>query len=558
LILPVFVSANTLGQRVIFFVSQEFDLHQREQIPAVLVEITPKLYFYIDDGWWGAQTSEQQSRVRNALIFLDEEFRNRIYPILTKTFGSERKPGIDRDERITILIHPMPEEVGGYFNSGDGYPRIQAPRSNEREMVYLNVRHIETERMKSILAHEFIHLITFNQKDIIRGVTEEIWLNDVRAEYAATLLGYDREFPGSNLQSRARIFVANSSDSLTEWLGEKPDYGVVNLFAQYLVGHYGIEILNDSLHSSKIGIPSINYALRKNGFEQDFAQIFTDWKIAVLVNDCGLGPKYCYLNPHLSQLRVIPLTNFLPFVGQGTLAVTHTTKNWSVNWHRFIGGRGVLKVVFNGYDRVDFKVPYIIEDLDRNMTIGFLDLDKNQNGKIYVPDFNTKNRSLTILPSIQDKISGFNGQERSFSFSWTASIVERTPEQEAELIKGLLAQIEFLKKQISELQSQIRAILVKKELSSFSCQRFENNLYFGMRNNNQVRCLQKFLKAQGPEIYPEGLVTGNFLSLTRLAVIRFQEKYASEILAAIGLEKATGFVGSMTRAKINEILGKKL
>ncbi len=88
-----------------------------------------------------------------------------------------------------------------------------------------------------------------------------------------------------------------------------------------------------------------------------------------------------------------------------------------------------------------------------------------------------------------------------------------------------------------------------------SCQKFESNLYYGMRSNSEVSCLQEFLKSQGTEIYPEGLMTGNFLSLTREAVIRFQEKYANEILEPLELKNGTGFVGPKTRAKINELLG---
>lgn len=562
------VQGTTLGGNINFYIDSSYDISGRSQLTAALIKTTPKLYFYIDQNWWNSQNYSRQGEILNKLESLSQEFENKIYPNLTSAFGSEWKPGVDGDERIYILLHPMKEEAGGYFRTADEFLKIQFPESNEKEMVYLNANQADSPQLKTLLAHEFMHLINFNQKEKIQGVTEETWLNEARAEYTSTFLGYDEPYEGSNLQKRVKAFLEEPSDSITEWQNKKYDYGSVNLFIQYLVDHYSIAVLNDSIKSKKVGIPSINEALAKYGFKAcpvdserseelcggDFSQIFTDWLISVLVNDCSLGQKYCYLNKNLKIFKISPTINFLPLTGKSTLSVTNITKNWSGNWQKFIGGKGVLKFEFSSLIGLNFKVPYLIQDKEGKYSISFLVLNKEQKGEILIPDFSSKNTSLIIIPSLQTKISGFDGVEATYPFSFTVSILERTPEEEAKFIQELLAQIESLKKQIAEVQAKINAILASRG-QKISCTKFERDLYFGMMNSSEVSCLQQFLKSQGSEIYLEGLTTGNFLSLTQVAVIRFQEKYANEILNPLGLEKGTGYVGEKSRTKINQLLG---
>ena len=543
----IYAQSISLDQEASFYVDPNYDLSHREKISAVLKQIGNNAYFYIDKQWLDSLSQDEKNKLQDALTNLDSEFYSKIYPTLVNTFGLEWRPGIDNDVRITILVHPIQEDAGGYISTKDEYSRLEVSISNEREIVYLNSKYITTSFAKGFLAHEFMHLISFNQKQKIRGLEEETWLEEARAEYASTLCGYDLEYQGSNLQRRVQKFLENPSDSLTEWQNIPTDYAVANLFTQYLVDHYGIKILSDSLQSTKVGIASLDYALKKNNFTQDFSQIFTDWTIAVSVNNCNLGPKYCYLNQNLKNLIVIPQINVLPQNTNSILTVASATKNWTGNWYKIIGGKGTLKLKFTGSAPVVFKVPYITKNKDGNYTFNFLNINNNSQGvEVYINNFGTEIISLFLIPTLQNKSSESLNSEPFYPFSWSVSITEI--QQETETIKALLAKIEDLKNQIAAIKAQIA-----KKGQVLSCGRFENNLYYGLSNSSEVSCLQNFLKNQGSGIYPEGLITGNFGNLTLAAVIRFQEKYASEILIPFGLTKGTGFVGIATRNKINQL-----
>lgn len=546
---PLLARADELLNEREFFVDPSYELNGREKITVVLQKISSQLYFYLDKQWWDSLDIEKRKTVNIAIDELAKEFETNIYPTLTSSFGSEWRPGIDNDNKTTILIHQMIDGVAGYFNPGDEYPTAQVKTSNQREMIYLSPESTVSSARKSFLAHEFVHLITFYQKDKLKGASEETWLNEGRAEYAPTLMDYDKQYDGSNLQRRVKNFIESPQDSLTEWKGKTADYGVLNLFIQYLNDHYGNKILIDSLHSDKTGIASLNEALVKNGFRENFQQIFSDWTIAIFINNCGIGPKYCYLSENLKNFKITPFIYFLPISGESTLSVGSLTKDWSGNWQKIIGGQDSLKLEFTSLSKTNFRVPYIIEKSSGVLSVNFLQIDQTGKGTIYISD--GRINSLIIIPSFQNKISDFTNNEPSSQFFWSVSNEEVGKEQESELIKQLQERIAFLEAIIAGLQNQLGSGSIKNT----TCGIIANNLYYGMKNNQEVNCLQQFLKNQGTEIYPEGLITGNFGNLTLAAIIRFQEKYKTEILSPLGLEKGTGFVGFATRQKINQLLG---
>src|SRR6056297_176371 len=446
IIVPNIIIASTEAD---FYVDRNYDLKNREKAESVLIDQSTRAYFYVDSVWWEELDRERKNEVRDQLEDLGEEFDDKIYPSLTSTYGSEWKPGIDNDSRITILFHPMIGNAGGYFRPLNEYERIQVPTSNEREMFYVNSDYLGDQYVRSLLAHELTHLITFNQKEKKHNVSEEVWLNEARAEYAPTLLGYDEEYNGSNLQRRARIFLENPSNSIINWGEEEADYGALNLFTQYLTQHYGYEILVDSLQSAETGRISINKALENNNIKKTFGDIFTDWTIAVYINDCSVGNKYCYLNNNLSKVKVISKTNFLPLQGKSSLSSTDQVENWSAQWVRFIGGDGDLKLKFVGNEDAEFKIPYVIESRSREMEVKFLDIDHNQKGVLSINEFSEKKNSLTLIPSVQIN----DVEEDSFPIYWEVQTMPNNPEEERR--QELINQIISLQEQIKKLQAQI-------------------------------------------------------------------------------------------------------
>jgi hypothetical protein len=111
------------------------------------------------------------------LYTISTELEYKIKPTLNRTFGQESSPISGTDTRLSIVLTPMPEGVQGYIRTSDFFLKSANKTSNEGNVIYLNSNKIKTVSDNiafSFISHEFMHLISYNQKYKIRGVHEEV------------------------------------------------------------------------------------------------------------------------------------------------------------------------------------------------------------------------------------------------------------------------------------------------------------------------------------------------------------------------------------------------
>lgn len=432
---PNQVLADVLGQNRGFFIDKNYDGQGRTNISATLRFLSGHAYFYVENNYWDSLAQDAKDRISNKINSLEQEFDGRIYPIETSFFGSEPNPGIDNDPKLTILLTPLRENVGGYFDTTNEYDQKDAPSSNQREMLYVNLAMLndaQPKRIYTFVAHEFQHLITFNQKDVLQKVTDDIWTNEMRSEYAVTLLGYNDPFDGSNLQQRLPSFLTNPQDSITEWKNLDSDYGSVNLFGEYLAEHWSPQIIADTLKVEGVGMESIDAALAKNGFNEKFIDVFRLWLAANIVNNTGLSPKLSYTRDGLKNFHVNP-TKLLSELGDNnTYAVGDLIKDWQGSWYDIAnfaaGQKPVLKIVFSSQSLASFSIVYAVFRNDGTGSIMFFDPHQSASS-IYVNGIGNDVNRVIVMPFKKDKMSGFSSNETPVSLAFTIDRINSTPSE---------------------------------------------------------------------------------------------------------------------------------
>ncbi|MCK5684176.1 hypothetical protein KAJ27_08640, partial [bacterium] len=254
------------------------------QVPAVLKLVGKHCYIYVEKG--GPDISEA------TLTKIMNKFDDVIYPVDTKTFGDEAKPGIDQDERITLFMvdikdgwEPGKGYVGGYFFPLNGYSKRVFPQSNEREMIYMDTYPSDPDSnfYLGVVAHEFQHLIHSNH-----DMKEDKWINEGMSQIAFYFCGYGHP-------SQVFAFLNDTNDKLDNFANVVLDYGTVYNFFYYIYLHYAGDTIEEKqaffrylVDTKTKSVEAFNETLAKFEIQKDYSQIYHDWKIANLINEPGL------------------------------------------------------------------------------------------------------------------------------------------------------------------------------------------------------------------------------------------------------------------------------
>jgi hypothetical protein len=367
---------------------------------------------------------------------------------------------------------------------------------------------------------------------------DEIWLEELRAELSETMTqDLVNNFEESILKGRLENFILATNFSLLNWQGDDRDYAVVNVLGQYLREKYGNNILRDSLNSPFKGRESIEYALKKNGYEVTFEEIIKNWMIASVLNDCSANRLYCFESPYLNKIQKEQGdTYFIPTKVESQMIGTDYLKGLSGKWLKIVGGMNNLDIKFTLDERSPiYNIPYVILKTDGTKQLGFLNFISSTTSNLFISN-NKGTAGIIFLPYLSDD------SENAHSYTFEINSYDYNAQREEEIIQALLKKIEELKRQVALLEA--RLAMQKTYQSNFNCAIFSRDLYYGM-NSNDVKCLQQFLANLGPEIYPEGLITGYYGPLTQAAVKRYQT-FKGII--------TTGYFGPLTRAKANQEL----
>jgi hypothetical protein len=273
-----------------------------KEVPATRRGETEHFHLYVEDELW--ETEVTQAQLDDLAITLEDatpagsiDTNAGIVDNDVATFGPI-PDAIDGDPKVFLLLMNIEGfqsfEFDGFFRALDQEPDGSDPnyRSNEVEMLFVNaeIRNVDSETTKSVIAHELVHLLEWGQDPV-----EDGWLSETFGELGMTINGYFTD------ENWVEDYLATPEEPLYGG-PNSVHYGACLLFGNYLYERFGGSFVSDLVALTSDGPASITNALAAAGETVTYEDVFLDW-IAANVADApdeasGLyGYQFAELEP---------------------------------------------------------------------------------------------------------------------------------------------------------------------------------------------------------------------------------------------------------------------
>ena len=164
-------------------------------------------------------------------------------------------------------------------------PLLPSPFGNHCDMMYLNASLKAGPYARTVLAHEYMHAVSYTEKCSRRAsagepcVDEEGWLDEAIAHLAEDLHG----FSTANLDYRVSAFLSRPESYqlvvddyfAADLFRSHGNRGSTYLFLRWCVDRYGPRLIPALVHSTRRGVANLEAATGTT-----FAELYRRWSLA--------------------------------------------------------------------------------------------------------------------------------------------------------------------------------------------------------------------------------------------------------------------------------------
>ncbi|MBT3342189.1 MAG: T9SS type A sorting domain-containing protein [Gemmatimonadetes bacterium] len=280
---PLAILAELGDQRDFTF--DEFSGVAAQRVPATVVALSQHAVAWAHDGSGAGSGQLPAPRIQQMLDQFDADF-----DLLVRSLGEPSD--VDGDGRIHFLYTPLVDSTkfGGFVDAASILPPDVGGNGNHTDLIFIALGE-PTASYRSLLAHEFQHLISFNQHVLVRfGDSEVSWLNEGLSHLTEDLV--EGHATGGNA-NRVATYLANPG--LVGLIGDASTSaakrGGAYLFVRSLVDHFGESILLSLIGS---GLADVDNLERATG--ASFEDLLASFAAQLATSGTGLGqhPRFDY------------------------------------------------------------------------------------------------------------------------------------------------------------------------------------------------------------------------------------------------------------------------